>query len=65
MSKKDNSFEGRVEKSKEILSKLMQPDITLSDSVELYQNGIKELDEASKMLEEATIKYEEIKKQHG
>jgi exodeoxyribonuclease VII small subunit len=59
---KELSFEQKIQKSKQILSKLMQADITLSDSVKLYEDGIKELNEASKMLEDAQIKYQEIKK---
>lgn len=59
MSKKDElSFEQRIEKSKEILEKLMNPEITLSDSVTLYKNGTDELKEASRLLEEAKLQFE-------
>jgi len=65
MDNEEKSFEQMVEKSKEILSKLMQPDITLAQSVKLHQEGIKELEQASKMLEDAQIQYEEIKSKNG
>jgi exodeoxyribonuclease VII small subunit len=52
------SFEERIEKSKEILEKLMNPEITLSDSVALYKSGTDELKEASRLLEEAKLKFE-------
>ena len=56
------SFEERIEKSKEILEKLMNPEITLSDSVALYKNGTDELKEASKLLEEVKLKFEVYQK---
>ena len=55
---KELSFEERIERSKEILEKLMNPEITLSDSVTLYKNGTDELKEASRLLEEAKLKFE-------
>ena len=54
----DISFEQKIEKSKEILEKLMNPEITLSDSVKLYKDGTDELKEAQKLLEEAKLKFE-------
>ncbi len=52
------SFEERIEKSKKILEKLMNPEITLSESVSLYKNGTDELKEATRLLEEAKLKFE-------
>jgi exodeoxyribonuclease VII small subunit len=54
----DISFEQKIEKSKELLEKLMNPEITLSDSVKLYKEGTDELKEAQKLLEEAKLKFE-------
>ncbi len=54
------SFEEKIEKSKEILEKLMDPEITLENSVKFYKEGIKELQEAQKLLEEAKIAFEEF-----
>ncbi len=53
------SFEEKIKKSKEILDKLMDPEITLENSVKFYKEGIKELQEAQKLLEEAKIAFEE------
>ncbi len=51
------SFENRVIKAKEILEKLTKNDITLSDSIKLYNEGIKELETAQKLLEEAKMTF--------
>ena len=51
--KEELSFELKIEKAKELLEKLSKPDITLSDSLDIYKNGIKELEEAQKLLDEA------------
>ncbi len=56
-------FEKKVEKAKEVLEKLMGQEVTLKESVELYKLGMKELKEAQKMLEEAKLEIEEIKRQ--
>ena len=51
----EQSFEEKIEKAKELLEKLSNPQITLSDSLELYKDGIKELEEAQKLLDEAKL----------
>jgi exodeoxyribonuclease VII small subunit len=56
-----NDFETRLENSKKILETLMNPQITLEESVKAYESGMKELAEAQKILEEAQIKIQEIK----
>ncbi len=62
MSKKTaEDFEVRVEKAKQILEKLMNPEITLSDSVKAYEEGMKELQAAQKMLEDAQLQIEQIR----
>ena len=53
--KEELSFEVKIEKAKELLEKLSNPQITLSDSLDIYKNGIKELEEAQKLLEEAKL----------
>jgi len=60
MAKKQN-FEEKLENSKKILETLMNPEITLQDSVKAYETGMKELSEAQGMLEDAVIKIQEIK----
>ncbi len=54
------SFEDKIKKSKEILDKLMDPEITLENSVKFYKEGLKELQEAQTLLEEAKIAFEEL-----
>ena len=62
MDKKEYSFETKIEEAKKFLDKLVQPDITLSDSVKYYKNGMKELELAAKLLDEAKLEFEEISK---
>jgi len=59
MAKQD--FETKLESSKKILEVLMNPEITLQESVKAYEKGMKELSDAQKMLEDAQIKINEIK----
>jgi len=54
-------FETKLDKAKDILQTLMDPEITLQDSVKAYEKGMKELSNAQKILEDATIKINEIK----
>ena len=61
MNKVPQSFEIKLENAKKILERLMQPEITLEDSVKAYEQGMKELNEAQKMLENAQLKIQEIK----
>ena len=49
------SFEEKVIKAKELLEKLSNPQITLSDSIKLYKTGIKEFEDAQKLLDEAKL----------
>lgn len=54
-------FESKLDTAKEILETLMKPEITLQDSVKAYEEGMKELSDAQKILEDAQIKITEIK----
>ena len=58
-----NEFEKKLQKAKAILDELMKQDITLQRSVELYKEGMRELKEAQKMLEEAKVQIEIIQKE--
>lgn len=58
---KTQDFETKLENAKKILETLMNPEITLQNSVKAYEQGMKELAEASKILEDAVIKINEIK----
>ena len=55
-------FEDKIENAKKVLETLMNPEITLQNSVKAYETGMKELSEASKMLQDAEIKITKIKK---
>ena len=59
MAKAD--FETKLEGAKKTLDILMNPEITLQESVKAYEKGMKELSDAQKMLEDAQIKITEIK----
>jgi exodeoxyribonuclease VII small subunit len=56
-----NDFETKLDNSKKILETLMNPEITLEESVKAYESGMKELQDAQKLLETAQIKIQEIK----
>ncbi|WP_456431119.1 exodeoxyribonuclease VII small subunit [Nitratifractor sp.] len=58
------TFEERLKKGKEILEKLMDPEITLEESVRLYEEGMKTIEEARKLLEEARLKVETIERKY-
>ena len=51
----DINFEDKITKAKELLEKLSNPQITLSDSIQVYKTGIKELEDAQKLLDEAKL----------
>ncbi|MDM5271111.1 exodeoxyribonuclease VII small subunit [Sulfurovum sp. zt1-1] len=53
---KNETFEEKLEYSKTLLEKLMKPDITLEESVKLYEEGLTTIKEAQKLIEEAKIK---------
>ncbi len=56
------SFESELNGAKELLKELGNPEITLAKSVEVYKEGIKKLENAAKMLEEAKLQIEEFSK---
>ena len=53
---KNNTFEEKLEHSKILLEKLMNPEITLEESVKLYEEGLKNIKEAQTLIEEAKTK---------
>lgn len=58
---KTGNFEEKLTSAKKTLESLMKPEITLQNSVKEYEKGIKELNEAQKILEDAVLKINEIK----
>ena len=61
MPKED--FESKLDSAKKILETLMNPEITLQDSVKAYEKGMSELTKAQTMLEDAVIKITEINRE--
>ncbi|WP_095226417.1 exodeoxyribonuclease VII small subunit [Helicobacter sp. 12S02634-8] len=55
------SFEARIEKAKEILSKLNTQNLNLKEGLNLYKEGMQELQEAQSLLEKAKLEYQELK----
>jgi len=54
-------FEKKLNEAKELLEKLNNPEITLHEAMEYYKKGIRLLEEATKMIEEAKLQFQEIK----
>lgn len=48
-------FEDKIVEAKQLLEKLSNPQITLSDSLEVYKSGVKQLEDAQKLLDEAKL----------
>lgn len=60
MAKEQESFEIKLEKAKNILESLSNPELSLADGMKKYQEGINILKEASKMIEEAKLEYTKL-----
>jgi len=54
-------FEKKLEEAKKLLEKLNDPEIPLYEAMQTYKKGVKLLEEASKMIEEAKLQFQEIK----
>ena len=61
----EKSFESRLEEAKQILEKLMNPELTLEESVRAYEAGTKALKAAQKILEDARDQVEKIRAKEG
>jgi len=61
---KTETFEEKLAYSKELLEKLMDPEITLEESVKLYEEGLTNIKEAQKLIEEAKTKITVIEQQN-
>ncbi len=62
MSEEEN-FETKIARAREILEKLMDPSLPMNESIRAYEEGMKELQRAEKMLEEAELQIQIIKNQ--
>ena len=58
-----SDFEEKIFKAKELLEKLSNPQITLSDSIKVYKTGVKELEDAQKLLDEAKLMFSTANKE--
>ena len=56
----ESSFENKIVEAQKLLEKLIDPEITLSNSVEVYKNGMKELEMAQKLLDDAKLEFKEL-----
>jgi len=62
-SKDENvDFESKIKKAQDILEKLKDDNINLSDGIKLYEQGKKELEAAKKLLENAKAKFTTLTK---
>jgi len=59
-TKDELSFEHKIQEAQKLLEKLIDPEITLSKSVEVYKLGLKELEMAQKLLDDAKLEFQEI-----
>ncbi len=60
---KQATFEEKLELAKGYIEQLMNPEITLEESITIYKKGLQTIKEAQQMLEEAKLKVEEINKE--
>ncbi len=58
--KEQLSFELKIQEANNLLEKLIDSEITLSDSVKVYKEGMKELEIAQKLLDDAKFQFEEL-----
>jgi len=61
---KAKTFEEKLSHSKEILDRLMDRDITLEESIKLYEEGLKSIKDAQNLIEKAKLKIETIEKKN-
>lgn len=53
-------FEENIKNAQVLLEKLIDPEITLSKSVEVYKEGLKELEMAQKLLDDVKLEFQEL-----
>lgn len=56
-SEQELNFEVKIQKAQGFLDELVDPEITLSKSVEVYKKGLKELEDAQKLLDDAKLEF--------
>ena len=58
----NKTFEEKLNEAKTTLEKLMDPEVTLEQSVKLYEEGLSTIKEAQNMIEAAKLKVAIIEK---
>jgi len=58
----NKTFEEKLNEAKTTLEKLMDPEVTLEQSVKLYEEGLATIKEAQNMIEAAKLKVAVIEK---
>lgn len=53
----EKNFETLIERSKVALNRLNQDDLSLQESLEIYKEGLENLQEAQELLEKAKLEY--------
>ncbi|MDE7235707.1 exodeoxyribonuclease VII small subunit [Helicobacter japonicus] len=61
ISTEEQGFEEMLEKAKVVLNKLNSQEVTLKESLALYEKGMQSLKNAEEILEQAKLRYQEIK----
>ena len=64
MAKNSFNFEDSINELEDIVKKLEDGDITLSDSIKLYEKGIKLSNKCNDMLDDAKLKINIIKNEN-
>ena len=59
-SQDQKDFEENIKKAQGLLEKLIDPEITLSQSVSVYKEGLKELEIAQKLLNDVKLEFQEL-----
>lgn len=59
----EDDFETMLEKAKVVLNKLNSQEVTLKESLALYESGMRYLKDAQEILEQAKLQYQEFKDQ--
>lgn len=57
----EQDFENLIEKAKVVLNRLNSQEITLKESLALYESGMQSLKSAEEILEKAKLQYQEFK----
>ncbi len=57
------SFEKKLEDAKKVLEELSNPEISLADGMKKYKSGLKLLQDATKMIENAKLEYTTLQEQ--